>query len=191
MWNCNPLVIVPNAELIRRGLARDDLFTVVHEQFLTDTARYADIVLPATTQIEATDVVHAWGHLWMGWNEAAIEPLGESCSNTELFRRLAAAMGLDEPALFDDDETLLRRRARRRRSTSTSCARVGWMRVPYPEDGRPWGDGVFPTPSGKVELVSERAGARSASRRCRRSSPPREGPHGDAELRRRASRCSC
>ena len=60
-------------------MARDDLFTVVHEQFLTDTARYADIVLPATTQIEADDVVPAWGHLWMGWNEAAIEPLGEAC----------------------------------------------------------------------------------------------------------------
>ena len=84
VWNSNPLVIVPNAELTRRGLERDDLFTIVHEQFLTDTARYADIVLPATTQIEATDVVPAWGHLWMGWNEAAIEPLGEAVSNSEL-----------------------------------------------------------------------------------------------------------
>ena len=78
VWNCNPLVIVPNAELVRRGLERDDLFTVVHEQFLTDTARYADIVLPATTQIEADDVVLPWGHLWVGWNGAAIDPLGES-----------------------------------------------------------------------------------------------------------------
>ena len=95
-------------------LARDDLFTVVHEQFLTDTARYADIVLPATTQIEATDVVPAWGHLWMGWNEAAIEPLGESCSNTELFRRLAAAMGLDRTVA-----------ARRRRDAAQRGARRG------------------------------------------------------------------
>ena len=87
VWNCNPLVIVPNAERRRRGMARDDLFTVVHEQFLTDTARYADIVLPATTHIEADDVTPAWGHLWMGWNEAAIEPLGEAVSNTECFRR--------------------------------------------------------------------------------------------------------
>src|SRR6187551_3999949 len=108
VWNCNPAVTNPNAEAVRRGLARDDLFTVVHEQFLTDTARYADIVLPATTQLEADDVVLPWGHLWVGWNGAAIDPLGECVSNTELFRRLASAMGYTEPALFDDDDTLLR-----------------------------------------------------------------------------------
>jgi anaerobic selenocysteine-containing dehydrogenase len=90
VWNSNPLVIVPNADAARAGMARDDLFTVVHEQFLTDTAKYADIVLPATTQIEADDVTLAWGHLWMGWNEAAIEPMGEAVSNAELFRRIAA-----------------------------------------------------------------------------------------------------
>ena len=114
-WNTNPAVTVPNAEAIRRGLARDDLFTVVHEQFLTDTARYADIVLPATTQIEASDAVQAWGHLWLGWNKAAIDPLGQSCSNTELFRRLARAMGYTEPALFDDDESIRSRRSARRK----------------------------------------------------------------------------
>ena len=71
VWNGNPLVSVPNAELTRRGLERDDLFTVASEQFLTDTARYADVVFPATTQIEQTDVVASWGHLYLGWNEAA------------------------------------------------------------------------------------------------------------------------
>ena len=130
VWNCNPLVIVPNAELTRRGLERDDLFTIVHEQFLTDTARYADIVLPATTQIEATDVVPAWGHLWMGWNEAAIEPLGESVSNGELFRRIAGAMGLTEPSLYDDDETILRRLAPERRPRRPATRRMGTGAIP-------------------------------------------------------------
>ncbi len=180
VWNSNPLVIVPNAELTRRGLERDDLFTVVHEQFLTDTARYADIVLPATTQIESTDVVPAWGHLWMGWNEAAIEPLGEACSNTELFRRLARAMGLTEPSLFDDDEALLEQ-ALGAKVDLAELRRVGWVRVPYPEDGRPWASGVFPTPSGKVELVSETLAAMGQPA-LPTFVPPREGPHGDAEL---------
>ena len=180
VWNSNPLVIVPNAELTRRGLARDDLFTVVHEQFLTDTARYADIVLPATTQLESTDVVPAWGHLWMGWNEAAIEPLGEACSNTELFRRLAAAMGLTEPALFDDDESLLAE-ALGAKVDLAELRRVGWLRVPYPDDGRPWAAGVFPTPSGKVELVSERLAAMGQPA-LPTFVAPREGPHGDADL---------
>ena len=183
VWNSNPLVTVPNAELVRRGMAREDLFTVVHEQFLTDTARYADIVLPATTQLETTDVVPAWGHLWMGWNEAAIAPLGESCSNTELFRRLAGAMGFDEPALFDDDATLLDA-ALGGKVDLDELRRVGWLKVPYPQDGRPWGSGVFPTPSGKVELVSETL-VRMGQPGLPTFVAPREGPHGDAELHRR------
>ena len=160
-----------------------DLFTVVHEQFLTDTARYADIVLPATTQLETTDVVPAWGHLWMGWNEAAIAPLGESCSNTELFRRLAGAMGFDEPALFVDDATLLDD-ALGQKVDLAELRRVGWLKVPYPEDGRPWGSGVFPTPSGKVELVSETL-VRMGQPGLPTFVAPREGPHGDAELHAR------
>ncbi|MET0461486.1 MAG: molybdopterin-dependent oxidoreductase, partial [Ilumatobacteraceae bacterium] len=183
VWNCNPLVTTPNAELVRRGLERDDLFTVVHEQFLTDTARYADIVLPATTQLETTDVVPAWGHLWMGWNEAAIAPLGESCSNTELFRRLAGAMGFDEPALFADDATLLED-ALGQKVDLAELRRVGWVKVPYPEDGRPWGAGVFPTPSGKVELVSDTL-VRLGQPGLPTFVAPREGPHGDADLHRR------
>ena len=153
VWNANPLVVIPDADRVRAGFARDDLFTVVHEQFLTDTARYADLVLPATTQIEAHDVVLAWGHLWMGWNEAAIEPLGEAVSNAELFRRLARAMQLDEPALYDDDLTLLR--AALPGVDLDALRRGGLVRVPYPEDGRPWPDGGFPTASGRVELASD------------------------------------
>jgi anaerobic selenocysteine-containing dehydrogenase len=179
VWNCNPLVIVPNAELIRRGLERDDLFTVVHEQFLTDTARYADIVLPATTQIETDDVVLPWGHLWVGWNGAAIDPVGESISNTDLFRRLAGAMGYTEPALFDDDETLLRE------SLPTvdldELRSTGWVKAPYPDDGRPFGDGEFDTPSGRVEFVSQVL-ERMGQPRLPTFVAPREGPSGDADL---------
>ena len=82
MWNVNPLVSVPNAELIKRGMV-DDLLTIVHEQFMTDTAKYADYVFPATTQIESADITPSWGHLYLGWNEPAIDPLGESVSNPE------------------------------------------------------------------------------------------------------------
>jgi anaerobic selenocysteine-containing dehydrogenase len=179
VWNSNPLVIVPNAERARAGMARDDLFTVVHEQFLTDTAQYADIVLPATTHIEASDVTPAWGHLWMGWNEAAIEPLGESVGNAECFRRIAGAMGLTEPSLFDDDLTVLR--ASLPTVDLDALRRDGWMKVPYPEDGRPWADGGFPTESGKVEFVSTRLEAMGQPR-LPTFVPPREGPQGpDAE----------
>jgi anaerobic selenocysteine-containing dehydrogenase len=146
----NAMVSVPNTELVRQGLLRDDLFTVVHDQFLTDTARYADIVLPATTHIEATDVVTSWGHLYLGWNEAAIAPQGEAVSNSELHRRLAGAMGFTEPALFDDDLTVLRDTLP---TVDLDELRANaFVKVPYPEDGRPFADGGFPTQSGKVEL---------------------------------------
>ncbi|MEP6299180.1 MAG: molybdopterin-dependent oxidoreductase, partial [Ilumatobacter sp.] len=157
VWNCNPLVTTPNAELTRRGLERDDLFTVVHEQFLTDTARYADIVLPATTQIEADDIVFPWGHLWVAYNEAAVAPMGESCNNTELFRRIARSMGLDEPLLHDDDETLMRVALPTIDIDELRSER--WIRSPYPTDGRPFGDPdgdtPIPTPSGRVEFASD------------------------------------
>jgi len=181
VWNANPLVTVPNAELTRRGLERDDLFTVVHEQFVTDTARYADIVLPATTQIEADDIVFPWGHLWVTYNEAAILPMGESVSNTELFRRLATAMGLDEPALHADDEALMRDALPTVDLAELRAAK--WLRAPYPADGRPFGDPggdtPFPTPSGRVELASD-ALEQMGQPRVPTFVAPAEGPHGDA-----------
>jgi anaerobic selenocysteine-containing dehydrogenase len=173
VWNANPMVTTPNTELIRAGLERDDLFTVVHENLMTDTARYADLVLPATTQIEATDVVPAWGHLWLGWNEAAIDPVGESLSNTEFFRRLAAALGCDEPSLFDDDMTLLQQALP---DVDLEQLRTeGYLRVPAPESGKPWAEGGFPTPSGRIEFASdqlERLGQPSLPTFI----PPSEGP---------------
>src|SRR3954464_4317961 len=88
----------------RAGLGRDDLFTVVLEQFMTDTATHADVVLPATTQLEHLDVVFSWGHHYLTWNEPAIAPLGEAKPNTEIFRLLAARLGLDDPCFQDSDE---------------------------------------------------------------------------------------
>ena len=179
VWNSNPLVIVPNAEATRRGLERSDLFTVVHEQFLTDTAQYADIVIPATTQLETTDVVLPWGHLWIGWNEAAIPPQGEACSNTDLFRRLAGAMGYTESALFVDDHTLLRQALPG--IDLDELRTTGWWRAPYPDDGRPFGDGEFDTRSGRVELASDTLESLGHPR-VPTFVAPREGPHGDPEL---------
>ncbi len=183
VWNCNPLVTVPNAELIRTGLERDDLFTVVHEQFMTDTARYADIVLPATTQIEADDIVFPWGHLWVAYNHAAVPPVGESCSNTELFRRLSTALGLTEPSLFDDDETLMRDALPTIDIDELRGER--WLRAPYPEDGRPFGDPSgatpFPTPSGRVEFASDQLEALGQPR-VPTFVAPTEGPSGDPDL---------
>lgn len=178
-WNCNPLVTVPRAELVRQGMARDDLFTVVHEQFLTDTAQFADIVLPAASQIESDDVVLPWGHLWIGWNEAAIDPPGEACSNTELFRRLSRAMGYTEPSLFDDDETLLRTALPT--IDHDELRRVGWVRAPYPDDGRPFGDGSFDTPSGRAHLASDQL-ERMGQPRVPVFVAPDEGPSGDPTL---------
>lgn len=175
----NPLVTVPDAEGVRRGLERDDLFTVVHDQFVTDTARYADLVLPATTQIESLDIVPAWGHRWLGWNEAAIAPVGESVSNTELHRRLARALGFDDPELFTDDETLVREVMPD--VDVDELRRVGWVEAPYPADGRPYADGGFPTASGKVELRSDALAA--AGHPALPTYPPaRESHSGDPEL---------
>jgi anaerobic selenocysteine-containing dehydrogenase len=106
VWGTNPAVVLPDAGTVRRGLARDDLFTVVLEHFLTDTARYADLVLPSTTQLEHFDVVGAWGHHYISLNERAIPPLGEARSHGEVMRRLAARLGLDHAALRESDEEI-------------------------------------------------------------------------------------
>ena len=108
VYNANPMVVAPEQDRIARGLARDDLFTVVAEHFMTDTALYADIVLPATTALEHRDAVMSWGHFHIMYNEPAIDPLGESLPNQEMFRRLAKAMGLTDPCFVRSDEQMLR-----------------------------------------------------------------------------------
>jgi anaerobic selenocysteine-containing dehydrogenase len=107
VYNSNPMVVCPEQDKVAAGLAREDLFTVVSDHFLTDTARYADIVLPATTQLEQHDIMFSWGHFYVTLNTPAIEPLGEAVPNTELFRRLAARMGFTEPCFTRTDEEMI------------------------------------------------------------------------------------
>jgi len=156
----NPVASIPHQTKVRRGLSRDDLFTVVVDHFMTDTARYADMVLPATMQTEHRDLLISYGHLYVAWNEPAASPPGECLPATEMFRRLADKMNLDTPALYDDDETIARQLLE---SGHPSLAGItfeelkarGWMRLSYPEPFAPFANG-FPTASGKLEFVSDR-----------------------------------
>jgi len=107
VYNANPVAMAPQQNLILRGLSRDDLFTVVHEQVLTDTARFADVVLPATTIFEQTELHKSYGHYYLQYSEPLIPPVGESLTNVELFARLARAMGFTEPELAADETALL------------------------------------------------------------------------------------
>jgi anaerobic selenocysteine-containing dehydrogenase len=107
VWNSNPAVIAADQQRVLDGLRREDLFTVVHDQFVTDTARYADIVLPATTMLEHPDLVGSWGFSYLSWNEAAIEPVGESKSNAEVTRLLASRMGFEDDVFQLDDYQLM------------------------------------------------------------------------------------
>lgn len=157
VWNANPAVTAPRAALVRQGLEREDLFTVVSEQFLTDTAAYADVVLPATTQIEHLDVVPSWGHLYLGWNEPAIAPRGEAIPNTELWRRLAGAMGFEEPELFASDAELLH--ASLQRVDLARLRRDGYVRLSVPEQLQPYAHGGAEGPGGVIELRSPRLDA--------------------------------
>jgi anaerobic selenocysteine-containing dehydrogenase len=159
VYNCNPAAVVPDQAKVLRGLAREDLFVVVHEQFPTDTVDYADLVLPATTQLEHPDIHSAYGHHFVMLNEPAIAPRGEARSNNDVFRALAARFGF-EPALFPDDETLIRQALdggpTLRGITPERLQDEGSIRLDIPEDYAPFANGAFPTPSGKCELYSER-----------------------------------
>jgi anaerobic selenocysteine-containing dehydrogenase len=163
VYNSNPAAVAPDRSAVARGLAREDLFTVVLEHFQTDTADWADIVLPATTQLEHWDIHLSYGHHYVTLNRPAIDPLGESLPNSEIFRRIAARMGLTNPSLADDDLTLIRQALG---SQSPKLAGVtldellerGWMRLNVPTPYLPFAQGGFPSPSGKCEFVSERLG---------------------------------
>jgi anaerobic selenocysteine-containing dehydrogenase len=133
---------------------------VVVEHFRTDTVEYADIVLPATMQLEHADLQIAYGHLYISWNEPAVPPPGECLPSTEIFRRLARRLGLDTPCLYDSDDELARQvlgsgHPSLSGITLDTLKARGWMRLNYPEPFVPFADG-FRTPSGKLEFLSER-----------------------------------
>jgi anaerobic selenocysteine-containing dehydrogenase len=165
VYNSNPLAVAPHSSQVVRGFARDDLFCVVHDLFSTDTADYADILLPATTQLEHFDVHHSYGHLYVQVNQPSIAPVGDAIRNTELFRRLAARMGFDEPCFRESDEQMARAAFRfddekLRGRSFDALMRDGFLRLNLPEDYAPFAQGNFPTRSGKCEFWSETLRAR-------------------------------
>jgi len=162
VYNSNPVAVAPDSRRVIAGFAREDLFCVVHDIFQTDTADYADIVLPATTQLEQWDVHTAYGHLYVLGNTPAIAPLGEALPNAEVFRRLAARMGFSEPCFGDSDEDICRQAlvSKHPRMQGIDWDRVkteGFARLNVPAVFAPFAEGGFGTPSGKCEFYSETA----------------------------------
>lgn len=160
VFNSNPAVIAPDQNRVFEGLRREDLLTVVLDHFVTDTARYADFVLPATTQAEHLDLIVPWGSAFLALNLPAVEPQGEALPNTEIFRRLARRLGFEEKYLYDTDEDLIRAALASDHTYLEgidwdSLNHDGWARLNLPDPWIPFAKGGFPTPSGKCELYSE------------------------------------
>ena len=171
VYNSNPGAVAPNHNAVRRGLLRQDLFTVVHEQFFTDTTDYADFVLPATTFLEHTDVQGAYGHFFVQLSKQAIEPLGEARSNVCLFSNLAQRMGFTEACFRDTPEEMIRQvlaigadghstNAGMEHVTFEELEREGHLPLAFhaePESHPflPYTSGPLATPSGKIEFYSE------------------------------------
>lgn len=180
VYNSNPAAIAPNQSAVLAGMRREDLFTVVLEQFQTDTADHADILLPATTFLEHRDLYRAYGHYFVQLADAAVRPPGECRTNTEVFRALAARMGFAEPCFADTDDAMIdqalasdhafmkgitRERLEKEHSIRLNVSAPGTPFLPFRE-------GNFGTPSGKCELVPELLGY----------TPPVESRRGDAAL---------
>ena len=160
VYNNNPVAVCPDSNRVLEGFAREDLFCVVMDSFLTDTADYADIVLPATTQLEHSDIHKSYGHLYVVANNAAIAPVGESLPNAEVFRRLAARMGFAEPCFRDSDDDLARQAIGSGHANLAgidwdTLRQNGWQRLALPKTFAPFAKGGFHTPSGKCEFFSE------------------------------------
>ena len=175
VYNSNPAAVAPNQNAVRRGMARTDLFTVVHELFFTDTTDYADYILPATTFLEHTDIQGAYGHYFVQLSEQAIAPPGEARSNVWLFSQLAQRMGFEEECFRDTPETLIRQALRigadgqaNGHSGNAGMEHItledlkehghiplGFHLSPETAPFQPYTSGRVPTPSGKVEFYSE------------------------------------
>ena len=165
VYNSDPANCAPNSGNVRRGLMRDDLFVAVHDTFWTDTCNYADVVLPADTQLERMDLHAAYGHWHFNLNKAVIEPLGESCANTELFRRMAQKMGYVEESdnaftqtdeemirdiLFDEEVNPLMEGI-----TYEQLEKNGWARASDKSKRRDFLNIGWPTASKKIEIFSQ------------------------------------
>ena len=156
LWNINPAASNPDQKRLLKALASEALFTVVVDLFMTDSARYADIVLPAASFLEFDDLVGSYFHLSVGPQTKATEALGEALSNQEIFRRLASAMGLDEPALYESDEAILAHLVAPLSISFAELKRHGTVYV-SPEPVVLWEELAFPTSSGKIEIASDSA----------------------------------
>ena len=152
VYNCNPVAVAPDSSQVAKGFAREDLFTVVLEHFQTDTADYADYILPATTQLEHWDIHTSYGHNDVLLNRPAIAPVGESKTNTQIFRELALRMDFTDTCFADDDETLCKQ-AFGNKVNFDNLLDKGFSTLPI--DDAPFANGNFPTPSGKCEFFSD------------------------------------
>ncbi|HKA45675.1 MAG TPA: molybdopterin oxidoreductase family protein [Burkholderiales bacterium] len=189
VYNNNPVAVCPDSNQVIAGFSRPDLFAVVHDVFVTDTADYADIVLPATTQLEHYDVHKSYGHLYVLANNPAIAPVGEAKPNSEVFRLLAKRLGFTEECFDDSDEDLCRQAlgsdAPRMRGIEWGALKEqGWQRLAVPERYAPFAEGGFPTPSGKCEFYSETA-AKLGLDPLPGYTPPRENVNSSPDLARR------
>jgi anaerobic selenocysteine-containing dehydrogenase len=178
IYNSNPAAIAPDLNSVRKGLMREDLFTVVLEQFQTDTADYADILLPSTTFLEHTDLYYAYGHFHLQLARPALPAPGEALPNTEVFRRLAARMGFEEPCFQDSDDDMIRSLLASGHPflegiTLEALDAEHSIRLKIPDPFLPFAEGGFGTRSGKCEFRAESIGFE----------PPVESRGGDAALR--------
>jgi len=164
VYNSNPAAIAPNQNAVLRGMARQDLFTVVHEQFFTDTVDYADVLLPATTFLEHLDIQGAYGHYYVQFSQQAIAPVGESRSNVWLFGQLAQRMGFKERCFLDTPEEMIEQALNTAQNpafpamrgiTPEELKKHGRARLRLGDNFLPFSDGIFPTRSGKIEFYSE------------------------------------